>query len=223
MARTSPNHNYLITLNYKQPPNIPNVVLKVFFKFISLLTDFQIVCIENLSMNKGQKTKSEVGQGGAVMVEAAIVLPFFIVILFITFNIMVFCFHMLRFQYEVADITRQTFALTGANRALISGDNNPPRWEDFLIGEINKKATEIGLTTTEPASPSSGKSEISFSPARNNCTSWKCANYAESGDVFAISITIKEPVFGANLAGISWQEISVKLKAIAFVQQAESE
>jgi hypothetical protein len=174
-------------------------------------------------MKQRHYNKTKLHQRGAVMVEAAIVLPFFILLLFIAINIMVFCFHMLRFQYEVADITRQTFTLNGSNRALVSGATNPPTWQDFLVGEINKKATEIGLNTTEPASPASGTASIAFSPARNNCTSWACAVWAESGDVFTISITIKEPVFGAQLAGISWQEISVQLKAVAFVQQAELE
>lgn len=157
------------------------------------------------------------------MVEAAIVLPFFIVILFITINLMVFCFHMLTFQYEVADITRQTFILSGASRAEVMGVSNPPSWQDFLVNQINQKATEIGLSTKDPASPGSGSATISFSPTRNGCAAWSCAAVAESGDIFTISITIKEPVFGAKLAGISWQEVSVQLKAIAFVQQAQLE
>jgi hypothetical protein len=169
------------------------------------------------------KKDAEFTEHGAVMVEAAIVLPFFLVILFITVNMMVFCFHMLQFQYEVADITRQTFILNGSGRASVMGVSNPPSWQEFLVGQMNQKASDIGLSTQNPASLDSGTAAISFSPARNNCTSWDCSALAESGDIFTVSITIKEPVFGAKLAGISWQEISVKLKAIAFVQQAELE
>jgi hypothetical protein len=169
------------------------------------------------------KKEAECNEHGAVMVEAAIVLPFFIVILFITVNLMVFCFHMLQFQYEVADITRQTFILNGSGRASVMGVSNPPSWEQFLVEQINRKASEIRLSTQNPASTNSGTASISFSPVRNNCTSWACSALAESGDIFTVSITIKEPVFGAKLAGISWQEISVKLKAIAFVQQTELE
>jgi hypothetical protein len=161
-------------------------------------------------------------EAGAVVVEAAVVLPFFLIVMFITVNVMIFCFHMLRFQYEVADITRQTFILNGESRASVTEATTSPTWRDFLVSQINSRAADIGINTPEPAS-SSG-TEVSFSPTRlSGCQAWNCAASAESGDIFTISITIKEPVFGAKLAGISWQEIAVKLKAIAFVQQPESE
>lgn len=146
------------------------------------------------------------------MVEAAIVLPVFLSVILITMNIALFCYRLLSFQYAVSDITRQAFVSTAAERGTAD-------WKVFIEGRINTRAAELGLITRIPNLPND-KYTIQFSPS---CTGWNCAGTARPGDIFAITITVTEPLFGSVLQGISWQQISMSTKAIAFVQYREAE
>jgi Flp pilus assembly protein TadG len=147
---------------------------------------------------------------GAAMVEAAIVLPVFLAIMLISMKVMVLCFHFLRFQYEVSEITRQAFVQSASQR-------NNLDWQTFIVNNINSRAASIGLATSSPAQ----NATVSFS----NCSGWPCSQSAQVGDIFSISIALSEPVLGAgsSIAGISWQNLTMTAKAVAFVQQEQNE
>jgi Flp pilus assembly protein TadG len=156
-----------------------------------------------------QKARSR-SQHGAAMVEAAIVLPLFLAIMLISMKILVVCFHFLRFQYEVSEITRQAFVQNASQRSNLD-------WQTFVVNNINSRAASIGLATASPAQ----NATVSFS----NCTGWNCSQTAQIGDIFSISIPLSEPVLGSGsaIAGISWQNLTITAKAVAFVQQEENE
>lgn len=148
---------------------------------------------------------------GAAMVEAAIVLPLFLAIMFFSIRALIVCYHFLQFQHEVSEITRQAFVLNASQRGNLS-------WQNYLVNKIDSRASQIGLTTQTPAS----QATVQFS----NCSvaDWSCSATATMGDIFSITINITEPVINyGSLAGISWQNIPLSTKSIAFVQQPESE
>jgi hypothetical protein len=167
----------------------------------------------------GQAIRIGNSESGAAMVEAAVILPFFLVIMLIMIQIALFCFHLLRFQYEVSEITRQAFVLTADQRATVAGESGVIDWEPFVVSMVNKRAQEIGISTNKPADSAS----IVFASEQGQCSTWTCAATAEPGDVFSISIPIREPIFGSTLAGISWANLSVSVKAIAFIQRDQAE
>jgi len=148
---------------------------------------------------------------GAAMVEAAIVLPLFLAIMLISLRALIVCYHFLQFQHEVSEITRQAFVLNSSQRGNLT-------WQNYLVNQINSRASQIGLFTQTPAS----QAIVQFS----NCSvaDWSCSATATMGDIFSITINITEPVINnGSLAGISWQNIPLSTKSIAFVQQPESE
>jgi hypothetical protein len=154
------------------------------------------------------------------MVEAAVVMPLFLAFLLVSMYVMVLCFKILRFQYEIADLTRQTFLLTPLQRAQVaSGGGAGIGWEDFLRDQLAERLQIIGLAS--PLEPSIDN--VQFSSAMGVCEGWNCASTAKTGDIFSISFTLNEPVFGATLASVSWQRLSVETKAIAFVLKPQNE
>jgi Flp pilus assembly protein TadG len=169
-----------------------------------------------ISTNQDRATAE---QSGAAMVEAAVVLPIFLAVLFISINALVFCFHLLRFQYELSDLTRQTFVLSQSERGSLVGTGANASWQSFLETMINNRAMKIGLTTNSPASYAS----VQFiSKSIGTCSGWNCTTSANAGDLFTISVRLEEPIFGASLAGISWTNISIDVKALAFIQTEQS-
>jgi len=169
---------------------------------------------------KGDKSLSrEHSEAGATMLEAAVVLPFFLVIMISAIKIALFCFHMLRFQYEVSEITRQAFSLAADQRATAAGVAGTMGWQTFIESQINREAQKIGLATQDPANTAAAI----FAHSGGRCTGWRCTELAEPGWVFSLSIRLEEPIFGASLAGISWAKFPFTVNAIAFVQVKENE
>jgi hypothetical protein len=160
-------------------------------------------------------------EAGAAMVEAAVVLPIFLVTMMMMMQIAIFCFHLLQFQYEVSEIVRQTFVLNAKQRAIIAGQSGNMEWQPFVVSQINKKAEHLRLATKAPAD--SASIIFTSSKTEKTCKGWSCASKANPGHVFSLSITLKEPIFGSMLAGISLPNMSVNVKAIAFVQRSQSE
>lgn len=157
------------------------------------------------------------------MVEAAVVMPIFLAILLISMYLMVLSFKVLRFQYEISDIARQTFLLTPSQRASVAGAAGiPMSWRAFLDAQIDGKLSAIGFSSSlQKLRPNNYN--VQFSPARLGCVAWDCAASAMPGDVFSITITLNEPMFGATLAGLSWQVLSIDTKVIAFVSRPQNE
>jgi hypothetical protein len=153
------------------------------------------------------------------MVEASVVLPFFLAIMVILIKVAIFCFNILRFQYEVSEITRQAFTLGADQRATIAGQSGTISWQQFIVSQINLKAQAIGLATSTPANTAS----VIFASDDSTCSTWSCATQAEPGHVFSLSINLREPILGSTLAGISWANINCTVKAIAFVQKDQNE
>jgi len=170
--------------------------------------------------HKERRNRERQKELGATMVEAAIAMPLFLAILFTSMWLLVLCFKLLRFQYELADITRQTFLLTPLQRSGVAvGGGAGIGWQAFLEDQVTKRLQSIGLSSSLGAN----NYNVQFSPARAMCEGWGCAGTAQPGDVFSITVTLNEPVFGANLANISLQRLSIDTKAIAFVLQAQNE
>ncbi len=153
------------------------------------------------------------------MVEAAVVLPIFLVIMLTMIKIAFFCFQILRFQYEVSEITRQAFTLGADHRATVAGQSGTLGWQQFIVSQINLKAESIGLATKTPAN----NALIVFASESGTCRTWSCAAQAEPGQVFSLSIDLNEPIFGTTLADISWTSMPFTVKAIAFIQSYQNE
>ena len=169
---------------------------------------------------QAQGYKHPQSENGATMVEAAIVLPIFLAVLLLTFQVMIFCFHLLQFQYEVAEITRQAFVLSANERAGILGQYGNVSWQNFITTQINQRARDIGLATTNPANTA----ETRFiTPGNKSCSGWQCSASATRGDVFSIDLPIRENILGQKIAGISWATVSVNVRAIGFVQRPQNE
>jgi hypothetical protein len=153
---------------------------------------------------------------GAAMVEAVIVLPVLLSVIFIFMSLALFCFRLLTFQFWVSDLTRETFIYTKEDR---KGAN----WQPYLESQLALRAQEIGLTTRIP-NTDSNKYKIQFSrPLAQPCEGWQCGANARPGDIFSITVTVTEPLFSRVLADISWQQISMSAKGIAFVNYRENE
>jgi Flp pilus assembly protein TadG len=168
-----------------------------------------------LNLGFGRGARCQHGESGAAMVEAVIVLPVFLSVIFITMSISLFCYRLLSFQYAVSDITRQAFIYTKAERGNLS-------WQAFIESQANARAESIGLLTR--ISDGSNNYQVQFSSSdRGSCANWGCAETAEPGHIFAITVTVTEPLFKSVLQDISWQQISMSTKGIAFVQYGEAE
>ncbi len=157
-------------------------------------------------------------QSGAAMVEAAVVLPIFIAVILISIKALLFCFHLLQFQYELSDITRQTFVLSQSERGAVAGTGGNLSWQSFLETLINNRASKIGLASGNPAA----NATVRFiSDSTGVCSGWSCNTTARSGDLFTISVLLEEPIFGPSLARISWTNITINVKALAFIQREQ--
>jgi len=186
-----------------------------------------VILFKQVQFNTTDKPKSEAGseqfqaaERGAAMVETAVVLPVFLAIMFITMNAMLFCFHLLQFQYEVSELTRQTFVLNSNQRGDVAGQAGRLDWQPFLVSRINSRARDLGMKTYDPAAAATVQF---YSSAGTQCANWECASAADVGSIFSIDIPLQEPIFGNVIADISWATISVRIKAVAFVQKPHSE
>lgn len=142
---------------------------------------------------------------GAALVEAAVALPMFLGIVLAAFYLLLLCFQILRFQYDVAESTRETFTTNSAGR---DGDG----WQTFLSRRLTGRSADLHLPTWSL--------DVTFS----GCTDgWACAQNAQPGQSVALVFSIKKAFGLRGLGGISLPDITFKTKTIAVIQMTESE
>jgi hypothetical protein len=134
----------------------------------------------------------------------------FMVIMLSALYILFFFFKVIRFQYDVADVTRSTFASTAAERGTQD-------WRSYLDQSLDTRASGLGLVTVPSRS-----SEVTFSGSSTGA-SWGAASNAKPGELFSIVVTISEPVISGAMFGISLPNFTVQTKAVAVVQMRQSE
>jgi hypothetical protein len=148
---------------------------------------------------------SRASEHGAALVEAAVALPMFLGVVFASFHLLVFCFQMLRFQYDVAESTRETFTTNSVGRG---GDS----WQSFLSRRLANRSADLYL----PA----WNLDVTFSECTNG---WACAPDAQPGQSVALVFSVTQAFGLGSLGGISVPDITFKTKSIAVIQMAESE
>jgi hypothetical protein len=148
------------------------------------------------------------GESGAVAAEAAIGLPVLLGTLFVSMQLLYFCFRFLSFQFAVAEVTRQTFTLNSAQR----GNRG---WQAYFEENLREQTEKFNMNPEQNI-------QIAFSnPACSN--GWLCSLSAQPGDTFSVVAIVTEPIFAQNIGGITLPEITFSTRAVATIQMRETE
>lgn len=142
------------------------------------------------------------------MVQAALVLPLFLGLLFLSIKILMASYKMLMLQDIVAEVTREAFTKTYAQRGSVS-------WQNYIQTNIFNRAKAVGVTEAKK----SGATATSFWSSANPIES-PAASSAVAGDIYSLWITVNEPVLASGL-GVG--SIPLKAKGIAVVQMGPLE
>lgn len=172
---------------------------------------------------------------GATLVEAALILPLFLAILFISIQLMLVSYRLLRFQYEVAEATRQTFTLNSSERGNIP-------YVQFLQAQLIQRAQAAGMSQnlasvkikyeTSPLSsaPSTAAPSIVLSQGCGGPPLFNpigggppVSNPPSPGSLCQVSVTVQETLFNGKFLNIGLPAINITARGIAFVQQQETE
>lgn len=163
--------------------------------------------IAHLKYSRQMKPRFD-GESGAVAAEAAIGLPLLLGILFVSMQLLYFCFRFLSFQFAVAEITRETFTLNSLQRGAAT-------WQSYFETNLAQQSESLNMNPEQDI-------QVAFS--NSACSGgWGCSVSAQPGDTFSVIATITEPIFAQNIGGITLPEITFSTRAVATIQMRETE
>lgn len=147
---------------------------------------------------------------GSVLVQAALVLPLLVGLLFTSINIFIAGRKLLALQDIVAEVTKETFTKTKAQRGELE-------WQQFFQDSLFKKATTAGSNDAIKSADAqafwgSTAAQLTYTPSTKR-----------PGDTVSFALTATEPIF-TGIGGSAWlPSISMKLKAVAVIQMREDQ
>ena len=164
---------------------------------------------------KAHKPEAHSDQSGAVYIEAALALPIFLGITFVTILLLLFCYRIVSFQYAMAEATRETFSRDSTGR-------NSQTWQQYWLAELGARTSGLGLVTRDLYGRDLSSAQVTFT--NNSCSSgWNCSQFAEPGDIFSVTLTLTVPVFPQSVGGVSLPQIEFSSRSIAAIHIRESE
>ncbi len=152
-------------------------------------------------------------QSGGALVEAAVVLPLFLGIILASLYLLLFCFQMLRFQYDVAESTRETFTKNRQDRGNAS-------WGAYLLAQLSTRSRDLNL-------PAWTLEDVTFSGCNAGGTPQDtlalCGQMAEPGQSVSLIFAITQNFGLQDIGDLSLPEITFRTKSVAVIQMTEAE
>lgn len=152
-------------------------------------------------------------QRGAVAVEAAVGLPFFLAIILTSFQLLVFCFQLLSFQYSVTNETTRVF---------LNQTGSTLSWQEQLEGLIGAEGNRLSLcpaNTTQCQLCDPGGVNCNW-PAdaievQYLCNGVTCTeNEAGAGDLAKVTVRFTKPFFRA-VQNIGLDPLTMQISAVS--------
>lgn len=159
-----------------------------------------------------RRQKSVRSQAGVAMVEAAVALPIFLGILFLSIKILMASYKMLRLQDIVAEVTREAFTKTSTERGALT-------WQEYIKTNLFNRAKAAGVSKANEAAATKDTFWNNISRVQTPTD----PATARIGDTYSLSISVPEPVFSGGIGGISLVSIPLKAKAVAVVQMRQNQ
>jgi hypothetical protein len=169
------------------------------------------------TMYERERAESDSRERGTVIVQAALIMPFLLAIIFASVNLIIISSKSVRFQYDITQVTREAFAKTKSERGNLN-------WQPYIQNNLLTRAQAAGLSAA--ATPTTFQNGITPTFRLSNGTSvsnWTPATSAKSGDVFHVEAQSTEAVFPSALLGLSSLQITLRARAIAFIQRTQDE
>jgi len=152
-------------------------------------------------------------ESGGVVVEAAVALPLFLGILLAGLYLLLFCFQMLRFQYDVAESTRETFTRNRAARGNVG-------WGTYLIAQLGNRSRDLGLPPWQLENVTFSTCALGGDPQQRLAL---CGAQAQPGESVSLVFAVTQQFGLANLGGITLPDMTFRTKSIAVIQMTEGE
>lgn len=158
------------------------------------------------------------------MVEAAIVMPFYLVTVLASVNLMRISSEAIKFQFATQTAVRETFTLNRAGR----GNSD---WGPFFNTRATALLRQDGLLKPDRTVGSGGnddddcgeETESRDNNNRNTLTQSGIPTTAPVGTPVRVTLTLKREWFGPRLVGITLPKISLKATGVAVVQMGPNE
>lgn len=161
------------------------------------------------------RNEDAMAESGSVAIEAAVGIPFFLAIMFTSIQLLLFCFQLLSFQYQVATLTNNVFLNPG-------GD-----WRGQIETGVTQIGNGLGLcpggTAECDGTPTWGGDVVTIqylcgdSTGQNPCD----ATTAQSGDLARVTVTFTKPIFRV-LDDIGIDPLTLRVSAISGIMRAET-
>lgn len=160
-------------------------------------------------------------QRGAIAVEAAVGLPFFLAVILTSFQLLVFCFQLLSFQYSVTNETTRVF---------LNQTQSTDPWEQQLAGLIGAEGNRLSLCPgntkyCHPCVPASSSSCDSSWPATAIEVQYLCsgdanckATQAGAGDLASVTVTFTKPFFKV-VENIGLDPLTMRVSAVSGISR----
>lgn len=167
--------------------------------------------------------------GGSAAVEAAIMMPFLLTIIFASINLLIICGKSLRFQYDFAQVTRRTFTTKMVDRQSALG-NTAPSWENYFVQLLQDRAQQASLSMFPKSSSNQscsrslpGITKCQFTTPTNGSVNWNSQGPIPRGSVFYGEAESTEPILPAGFPWMSSLTITLKARAVSVVQMGQGE
>lgn len=148
-------------------------------------------------------------------VEAAVGIPFFLAILFTSIQLLVFCFQLLSFQYQVATLTADVFLNPNEDRA------------NAIESGIARIGNELGLcpgstSDCHHGDPTWGGDVVTITylcaeSAESDCN----ATTAQAGDFARVTVRFTKPIFKV-MEHVGMNPLTLRVSAISGIMRGES-
>jgi hypothetical protein len=154
-------------------------------------------------------------ESGSVAVEAAVGIPFFLAIMFTSIQLLLFCFQLLSFQYQVATLTTNVFLNP-------NGD-----WTTAIKDGVATIGNGLGLCPGNTSdchgeSPTwEGEDVVTITYLCSASTSTCDATTAQSGDLARVTVTFTKPIFKV-VEDVGMEPLTLSVSAISGIMRAES-
>jgi Flp pilus assembly protein TadG len=168
-------------------------------------------------MYERERAGSHSRERGTVIVQAALIMPFLLAIIFASVNLIIISSKSVRFQYDMTQVTREAFAKTKGDRGNLS-------WANYIQNNLLTRAQAAGLSSAANAGPFKAAITPTFRLSDGTSVSnWTPATPPKSGDIFYAEAQSTEAIFPSALLGLSSLQITLRARAIAFIQRTEDE
>lgn len=149
---------------------------------------------QNTNMGISRKFQHLAGkqESGSVAVEAAVGIPFFLGIMFTAIQLLWFCFQLLTFQYQLANITSNVFL--GPNI------QNLGAAQAALNAQVGAVAQQLSLCPGTDTDCNPGTWDQNSIVIQNICGQDICPDDLTRGDLAQVAVTFTTPFFRVSQA-----------------------